>query len=280
MSTMFKQLGSANCTLPPCRSFLDFSVFIIRHLDISITGGYINGIIFNSNIVSLYGQSLVPDTILKSLFLVSLPTLNLGIETCFYNSMTALQRVWWQLSFPFYLFVLMGFTILLARMKCRKFRDNFSGFKTVQMFATLLIVCYVSVLQACIELIAAVRVDSIDGTSDFFWRTIPSYKYFRLPHAPLGIIAIILLVGYIISLPMFLLFPSYLYRKKNLSKFKPIYDAFWHPFKPRYWFWIGMHLLFRWVLFILAFTIRSPINTYVTTLLLISLLVAQACVQH
>ena len=123
------------------------AVVIIKYVNITITAGFINGAIFYSNIVSLYGSALVPGSTLinGALVFVSFPTLNLGFETCLHDKMRTLEKVWWQLSFPFYLFVLMAITALLARTKYLKFRQS-SGLSTIQAFTTLLILCYVSVL--------------------------------------------------------------------------------------------------------------------------------------
>ena len=116
------------------------AIVVIKYLNITITVGLINGAIFYSNIVSLYGSTLVPGSTLTNgaIAFVSFPTLNLGFETCLHDKMSTLEKLWWQLSFPFYLFVLMGITTLLARTKYLKF-DRSSGLSTIQAFATLLI---------------------------------------------------------------------------------------------------------------------------------------------
>ena len=256
------------------------AIIIIRYFNITITAGFVNGAIFYSNIVSIYGQTLVPgDTLTNgAIVLVSFPTLNLGFETCLHDRMTTLEKVWWQLSFPFYLFILMGITTCLARTKCLKFNQS-AGFGTIQAFATLLLLCYVSVLEACIELIGFTMISTIDGRYYLQWTSDPSLRYFGREHAILGLLAYLILVVYIIPLPLLLLFPSALYRNRYLSKFKPIYDAFWDPYKPRYRFFLGFRLIFRWIPFALAITTRAPINIFVTNFLLILLLVIQFTVQ-
>jgi hypothetical protein len=210
--------------------------------------------------------------------LISFPTLNLSFEICFHDKMSTLEKVWWQLSFPLYLFVLMGITTLLARTKYLKFNRS-SGLSTIQTFATLLILCYVSVLQACIELIGVMKIYSIDGTPYVQWISDPVLGYFGLEHGTLGFLAYLLLVFYIIPLPFFLMFPSFLYRNKYLSKFKPIYDAFWDPYKPKYRFYLGFRLIFRWIPFALAIFVRPPINIFVTNFFLIILVTVQVSIQ-
>ena len=214
-------LGSRTCRQCSNSYILLFPVFIaigilaiifIRYLNITITAGFINGAIFYSNIVSLYGSTLVPgDTLTNgAIVLVSFPTLNLGFETCLHDKMNTLEKVWWQLSFPLYLFVLMAITSLLARTKYLKFNQS-SGLSTIQTFATLLILCYVSVLEVCIELIGLRTIFTIEGTRHVQWISDPVVEYFGPEHGTLGFLAYLILVFYIIPLPFFLLFPSFLY---------------------------------------------------------------------
>ena len=256
------------------------AIFFIKNLNITITAGFINGAIFYSNIVSLYGSTLVPGSTLinGSIAFVSFPTLSLGFETCLHDKMSTLEKVWWQLSFPFYLFVLMGITTLLARTKYLKF-NRLSGLSTIQAFATLLVLCYVSVLQACIELIGVMTIYSIGGIPYVQWISDPSIEYFGPEHGTLGFLAYLLLVFYIIPLPFFLLFPSFLYRNRHFSKFKPIYDAFWDSFKLKYRFYLGFRLIFRWIPFVLAVFVRPPISISVTNFFLIILVAVHVAIQ-
>ena len=256
------------------------AIFMIRYLNITITAGFVNGAIFYSNIVSLYGSVLVPgDTLTNgAIVLISFPTLNLGFETCLHDKMSTLEKVWWQLSFPLYLFVLMGITTLLARTKYLKF-DRSSGLSTIQAFATLLILCYVSVLEVCIELVGLRKIYSIDGVRHVQWISDPVVKYFGREHGTLGFLAYVILAIYIIPLPFFLLFPSFLYRNRHLNKFKPIYDAFWDPYKPKYRFYLGFRLIFRWIPFALGIFVRPPISIFVTNFLLIILVAVQVDIQ-
>ena len=289
-------LGTRNCRL--CTNWYLFllvffiaigivAIMFIQHLNITITAGYINGAIFYSNIVSIYGHTIVPgDTYNEVLALVSFPTLSLGIETCFYNGMTIFHRVLWQLSFPTYLFLLMIIVTLLSGTRCWKKLSSRSRFRiqptestTIQSFATLLIVCYVSVLGACTELIAFNRIFTIDRTYLLQWRSQPTLDYFGREHAVPGVLAFIILIFYIIPLPLFLLFPSTLYKNRYTGRYKPVYDAFWDPYKPRYRYFLGFRLIFRVLPFFLAATVRPPLSLFITNFFLILYLFVHCLVQ-
>ena len=247
-------LGSRRCKQCSNWYILLYPVFIIvgicivvtiTYLNITITTGLISGAIFYSNIVSIYASFLVPGGTLtnQAPVLVSFATLNLGFETCLHDKMTTLEKVWWQLSFPFYLFMLMIFTTLLARTKCWKVKET-AGYRIIQAFATLLVLCYVSVLEVCFELVGFRRISTIDGQHSVQWISDPTLTYFGKEHGFLGFLAFLLLVVYIVPLPFFLMFPSLIYKSRYLSKFKPIYDAFWDPYQPRYRFYLGFRLYF------------------------------------
>ena len=248
-------------------------VAMISYFQITITAGYLNGILFYSNIVSLYGHLLTPAAPFDGrLSLTSFLTLNLGIETCFHDGMNSLEKVWWQLSFPLYLVILMLITVGLAR--CCKWKRG-AGFSTIQAFATLSLLCYVSVLNSCVELVSAVTIKSLSDKNHRRWIVDPSVTYFEGGHGVLAFSAIVLLILYIIPLPLFLLFPTVLYRAPYLRRYKPFYDVFWAPFKPKFRFWLGFRLIFRWVPFGLVYLAPDPLNTFTTGFLILLLMFAQ-----
>ena len=271
--------GCLKCSNGYIALFLVFAILGIllivtmTTLRITITAGYLNGALFYANIVSLYGRILVPTTTTGGNYiLASFLTLNLGITTCLHSGLTPLERVWWQLSFPLYLFILMFSTKVIFRIfsKCFKFERS-TGLSTIQAFATLMILCYVSVLESCVELLGAVDISTLTGERYLRWRIDPNVPYFQNAHGFLAFIACVLIVFYIIPLPLFLLFPSLVYGNKYLSRFKPFYDVFWHPFEPQFRFWLGLRLIFRWIPFALAYALHSPDNTFITNIFLLVL---------
>ena len=239
-------------------------VAAIAYLRITVTAGYINGVIFYFNIYELYSQEFSPGGNLY--FPGTLFTLGFGFETCFYNDMSALQRSFWDLMYPAYMFVLLGIITLLAR--CFKWSRN-AGFLTIQMFATLMLLCYTSVLKSCFELLGYTRVSTITGETSLRWIADPNVVYFHSWHAALGLLAIVLVLVYILPMPLLLLFPSRVYRLRYLQKLKPLYDVFWAPFEPRYRFWLGMRLIVRWVAYGL-----QPWHLFPTDALLVGTVIA------
>ena len=246
-------LGTTKCRVCSSNAFLALIlvfvaagvllIALVAFLKVSVSEGYINGLLFYSHIVSPYIFRMAPEA--PAIFLpVSFLSLALGIETCFYNGMTALQYTGLQFVFPFYLYFLMGAIVICARFIKWPYNIGFSAGKT---FATLLTVSYASILRTCIVILGNITVRFItrpEGGSSVCWYVDPTIHYFSGLHAVFVCISLLLLILYIIPLPIVLLFPSRAYQFKYTRKMKPILDAFFSPYKPKFRCWIGVRFLF------------------------------------
>ena len=192
--------------------------------------------------------------------------------------MSALERSWWQLSFPLYLFFLMILVRSLFKSKCCRNIDSKTAFATIQAFATLIIMCYISILQSCFELLSTVEI-FIGDKKSIRWRVDPTVPYFTGAHGFLAFVACVLLLLYILPFPLIFLSPTLLYKNKYLKRYKPIYDAFWNPYKPEFRFWLGLTLIFRWVPFLMVFFTTPPTSTFVSAFFLAVLLFLQLQLQ-
>ena len=76
-------------------------VVSIYLLDLTVTNGTINGIIFYANVVSINDSVFLSNEyVFKPLrVFISFANLDLGIETCFYNGMDGYAKMWLQFSF-------------------------------------------------------------------------------------------------------------------------------------------------------------------------------------
>ena len=250
-------------------------VLAISLLKITVTHGYLNGILFYCNVISLYTNIFAPGgSTYKVFILISFLNINLGVEACFYDGMDALARTGLQLVFPAYLFLLMGLITVLARSKyrCSKCFIN-SRFNANEMFGTLLILCYSSILESCIEILGVVRIQTLAGDTLIRWVVDPTVPYFHGWHGVLGAIAIILVLLYTALFPLVLLFPTYVYQ--YLPKLIPFFDALYNPFKKEFRFWLAFRLILRSIPLVLAFFVRYPLNMFILAIFLIVLLYIQ-----
>jgi len=128
-----------------------------------------------------------------------------------------------------------------------------------KVLATLVILCYVSLLQASIGILSFTAIKSLDGAVRIVWYVDPTVPYFRGFHAFLGVVALLLLFLLILPFPFFLTFCSRrIYTWKYFSKMKPVYDALYAPYKVQYRPWLGVQLFVRQVLFVFAYFLPTP----------------------
>ena len=122
-------------------------VVLLYCLNLTVTKGTINGIIFYANIISINGSVfLVNDNVYKPLkAFISFTNLDLGIETCFYNGMDSYAKMWLQLFFPFYLIMMATLLIITSRYSIRIQRLTFT--RSLPVLATLFLLSYTGILR-------------------------------------------------------------------------------------------------------------------------------------
>ena len=255
-------------------------VFGISFLRITISDGYLNTILFYSNILSIYIPILDEGSRLSNIFVVvAWFNLSYGIEQCFYSGMTALAHTSLQLVFPAYLFLLMLGIMMLAKKSgplSRLFSSaKFSGAK---LFATLILMSYTTVLQTCLKILGAVRVHTLDGEVFSLWRTDPNQSYFQDSHITMVVISVLLLVFIILPVPILLIFPALTFSTRLGVKIKPILDAFWAPFRTKFRFFVGLRLLLRVFPSVFANQVSRPLNVILLGIFSIAVLFLQVLV--
>ena len=113
-------LGTSRC-LPNCPDYLFYIILLVCAAsgillilfliacNFTVSEGIINGLFFYANIVHRNSNSFFPTSVqnfnIFRLFIAWL-NLDLGLEVCFYKSMTPYQKAWIQCGFLFYLCIL------------------------------------------------------------------------------------------------------------------------------------------------------------------------------
>lgn len=284
-------LGENRCK--KCSSYSIFNIIgfagigiglisVFGSLRISIADGYLNGILFFSNVITLFSPvfSVQSETLKSLLRLFSWLNLNIGFEYCFYEGMTALQQSTLSFVFPVYLYILIGLIILLSKYS-QKFARSFNskGYSATKLFATLFVMTYTTILSNSINILGYSIVYTLDGVNRTVWITDPNQPYFEGFHAVLCVFAILMILVYLIPAPLILVAPGLVLRIPILKNYKPLYDAFWAPFKPQFRFWIGLRLMLRFFPFIFSNFIGTPTNVLFLTTFLLTLCFAQAVLQ-
>ena len=255
-------------------------VALLIVLNLTVSVGTINGLIFFANIVKLYEPIFFPNgpIIFLSQF-ISWLNLDLGIETCFYPGMTSCHKMWLQFVFPFYVWILMMIVIIACRYSIKV--THIVGNNAVPVLATLLLLSYTKLLRTIILIISLTRVSCNDVTT-LYWLVDPNIPYLSSCHLPLFIVAVsilsILVVPYTLFLLLFPLLTRHSHKwQKCYNKLKPFIDAYGGPHKDRFHFWIGVLVLLRVILALVIALADNPIISSNTLFAILVVLMTFQC---
>ena len=236
-------------------------VALLFVLNLTVSVGTINGIIFYANIINSNSNVIFRNggangfTDFLSVF-ISWINLDFGIEICFYDGMDSYSNAWLQFAFPVYIILLMVFIILAGRVSSRISR--WCKHNVVPAMATLVLLLYTKILRnvAVIFSFTALKVEG--DNSSFYssrWLYDGNVEYLHGKHGALYAAGVAMTIFYIFPLTAVLLFTPCLQMKSHwkvlvwVNKLKPFLDSYQAPFKDRYRFWTGALLLVRFVLY-------------------------------
>ena len=231
-------------------------VVLLIVLDLTVSVGTINGLIFYANIVRANHATFFPPNTTNSFlsWFIAWINLDLGIETCFYNGLDAYVKTWLQFVFPLYIWFLVITIIVLSHYSTLAAR--LSGRNAVQVLSTLFLISYAKLLRIIITVFQSTDLEYPDSIVRKVWFYDGNVDYLKGKHIPLFIAALLLLL---ISLPYtaILTFIQYLKRWSFykmlfwVQKLKPLFDAYTGPYKDRHCYWTGLLLLLRISVFLI-----------------------------
>ena len=143
-------------------------VFVLLTLNLTVSTGTINGLIFYANIVRANHAVFFPpgDRSFFSLFIAWL-NLDLGVETCFWDDLDGYAKTWLQFVFPVYIWVLVAIIIWLSRRYV--LAAKLCGSHTVKVLATLFLLSYAKVLRTVITALSFTSPRLLDGSTITVW---------------------------------------------------------------------------------------------------------------
>ena len=269
-------------------------VLSLLFLDLTVSIGLTNGLIFYANILSIsgwtnnYNCSIHP---ILSVF-ISWVNLDFGIETCFFSGMDMYQKTWLQFSFPLYIWLLVGLIIVLSHYSTRVMR--LLGRKVIPVLATLFLLSYIKIFTIVITVFTFSEVlqGDADNRSDKLvprkvWIHDGNIDYLRGKHVPLFIVALLFLVVLFLPYTLILTFGQCLRslpRRKGLTllhstAFISIMDAYHAPFNRKHRYWTGLLLLIRCfllVVYIATYFKNNPIDTSIILIITMGLIILKA----
>ena len=225
-------------------------VFLIFYLNLTVTDGNINTFILYTNIISINTTVFFLSTnqFMPAYAFVSLANLDLGIQTCFFNGMGDYAKMWLQLAFPCYLIFIATMLIITSRYSFRIQRLTVR--RALPVLATLFLLSYTKVLStASIVLFYYTSLTHLPSKrTTVVWSVDTNIPLFTFQFIILFIVCLILFI-FLVVFNIILLFTRTLSRFRYINKFKPLLDAYQGPYKNKFYYWTGLQLLLRAVLF-------------------------------
>ena len=253
-------------------------VVLLYLLNLTVTNGTINGIIFYANIVSINDSVfLVNDNVFKPLqVFISFANLDLGIETCFYDGLDGYAKVFFQLFFPFFLLLIAILIIVASRYSTKILRLTYT--RSLPVLATLFLLSYTSVLRAVLTVLFSYSsiIHLPSGHQQLVWSIDASVPLFGLKFTILFIICLALFL-LLVPFNIILLLTRYLSQYRIINKFKPLLDAFQGSYKNEYYYWVGIHFIFRSLCFSL-YGLQVKLRLLLSAMLLIIFSVTNGCI--
>ena len=229
-------------------------VFVITFLNMTVSAGTINGLVFYANIVQIHAAFMFEEnhSFVASFLRIFLAWLNLdfGFKTCFFRGMDGLSKALLQFVFPVYVWMLAGAIIFLCRYYTIM---KVFGKNSVQVLATLVFLSYSKVIRAAMGALHFTTIDYLPGKEHltvFHWSLDGHLQYLHDGHL---LVFVVGLTFALTSLPFLaiLLCIKHIGRFSNwplcswIHRLKPFFDSYTGPFTDRGRFWVGLLLLAR-----------------------------------
>ena len=230
-------------------------VVLLITLNLTVSVGTLNGLLFYANIVKLYEPVFSKEEPLPVLSqVISWINLDFGFEVCFYNGMDSYGKQWLQFAFPLYLWII----IIIIIQLCKRYgkMSKLMGSHVVPVLCTLTFLSYTKLVRTIVIVLHKREVtldcanESVRSVS--LWYEDPNVEYAKGKHAGLFGFALLVSVFFVIPYTLFLLCHQVLEKHlshldlfKSWSRFKPIIDAYSGPMKDDYRFWPGLLLVAR-----------------------------------
>ena len=258
-------------------------VFFITALNLTVSQGMVNGLIFYANIVWTYQSIFFPPHqegyAVMAFFKAFIAWVNLdfGIETCFISGLTAFWKTWLQFIFPLYIWVIAGLIIVASRYSTRL--THLLGNRAVPVLNTLFLLSYVKLLRVAVTALLEFSYlkytdQNSTVTHSVVWSVDGNLTYFGYPHILLFLAGLATLAVLCLPYTMLLLLMQWLRRLPRcklsnwIMRFHPVYDAYFAPLKHKHQYWFGGLLLAR-VALLMTFVSAFALPSYVNLLLLL-----------
>ena len=276
-------LGSERCL--PCSNkylalFIPFTlagpvlVGFIKLLDLTVSQGTMNGLIFYVNVIQANRYIFLPwsSTQVLSVFIAWL-NLDLGVETCFFKGLDAYYKTWLQFIFPFYIWSIAGLIIILSKYSIRV--SKLMGNNSVPVLATLFLLSHAKLFRIIISALSYTILYTSEGHKTV-WSADGNVDYLSPKHMVLFVVAVVSLLFLWLPYTLVLFLAQWLHMcncqpiVRFLFKIKPFLDAHYAPLRDKHRYWFGTLHLVRAAILLVSSLIPADHSSIVTINILAS----------
>ena len=272
-------LGSNECGLCPNDNHLSLLlvfgvagvalVVLLIVLNLTVSVGTINGLVFYANIVEINEDILFKYDPSKPYVLrqfISFINLDFGLPSCFYNGMSPYVKAWLQFVFPLYIWFIMIVIMLLSRQFTKL--SKLIGNNVVKVFATLLLLSYTKIIRAIGVALASETV-FCDDDKRVVWSFDGSINFGDPKHVILFVFGLLFLICLVLPYTLLLISLPFVDRLFTFIRckflfLKPFTDAYGAPFTKDHQYWPGLLLVIRILLTIVNHTADADTALYLT----------------
>ena len=260
--------GHSGCV--KCESFWPFTTAILAlisilsgmvliplllFLNLTVTTGTINGLIFSANMLSAIHPFPEQD---YATFIISLLNMKIGLNVCFYEGYNSYIGTWLQLEYPIFLILLILMVIVASN--CSSEFAKFIGKRNpVETLATLLFLTYTKLFQFVIAALSSADIEHSNNTTEKVWLLDGTINYYEIRHIIMLIAAIVILC-FVSGYTFLLLFWQWLVKLSSWkicasignTRFKTLIEMYHVPFNSTHRYWTGLLLLIRIIVYLVA----------------------------
>ena len=285
-------IGSSNCIHCPNSNNLALLIFFavsgfllvlfINILNLTVTQGLINGVIFYANIIwehqSIASQRNIKYTRVFLKPFIAWLNLDFGIETCFVKGLDPYTKTWLQFLFPLYIWTIAGLMITAAHYSTKI--TNLIGSRALHTLCTLFFLSYSKLFRIIKEILHLTILTTLDrnGTvhEDKVWLWEGNKSLHDSNYLGLFVFAALIFLVLWVPYTLILTFIQPLRRISHykccrwIAKLSPIFDSFLAPLKHRHHYFFGVLLLTRGFLLMIVLAPSRGLNLH--NLMIIALL--------
>lgn len=231
-------------------------IMFLSFLKLTVATGTINSLILYANFVQVNKRAFFPtDSPNPLTVFIAWMNLDFGIETCFFDGMSAYTQTWFQFAFSAYVWILIAMIILISRYSITM--SKLIGSNPIAVLATLVLMSYNKILNIIIDVLSSVDLSYPNERQVAVWLKDGNMSYLHSEHLILSIVTILVLVFLFLPYTIFLLLghllyhlPYHRYYHWVLMRIKPLLDSYYAPYKRKTRYWTGFLLLVRCSLYI------------------------------